>query len=405
MLCYSRPFLITQRADEIELINSHYAGMPLQGLRAECRRWIAQRGGAVRRRSDGLPCVGPGDTAYELAARWIAENIWPELAPETSLDGFSLGDFRALFAGLVVNCAFIAWAEDLGDSARGVGQGRRSYVIGLPHERMVEWLSDMSGVEASASKEILSELTLDTTKQLPSLAYQPFVRAKAGRVYLLPRFIIYSDPPRTLSQSLNTGNRQRIFAGLGQRMTDAQQTAIVAALMELDLVVLNDRVLRCGGMKIQPDLVVYDRKSDYLLIADYKNMINPLGPGQAISNMDNIRGYVARMREYIEVIEENLDVVRAMIPTLSEHPQVSGMLLFREPTPLPRDREPQVAMANWFSLKNFLSGGQYENLPGIIKWATTRPDLRLDMEAYRLEDHLIEVGGWRYIREMHVRRE
>ena len=398
-------FLITQRADGIELGNFYYAGMPLQELQAECRSWIAQRGGAVRRRSDGLPCVGPGDTAYELAARWAVETIWPEVAPETSLDGFRLGDFRAVFAGLVVNCAFIAWVEDLEDSARGVGQGRRSRVVALPHERMVGWLSDMSGVAASASQEILSELTLDTTKPLPSLAYQPFVRSKAGRVYLLPRFIFYSDAPRTLSQSLNTGNRQRVFARLGKLMTDAQQKVIAAALMELGLDVLNDRVIRYGGRKIQPDMVVYDRASDYLLIADYKNMINPLGPSQAISNIDNIRGYVDRMREYIEVVEANLDAVRVLIPALSENPQVSGMLLFREPTPLPLDREPRVAMANWFSLRKFLSEGRYENLPGLIEWATARPDLGLDMEAYRLEDHVIEVGGWRYIREMHVRRE
>ncbi len=398
-------FLITQRVDELELVTSYYNAMPLEELQAEYRSWASLRGGTIIRRFDGLPCIRPGDPAYELAARWATETIWPELSPETSLDGFSLDDFRRVFAGLVINCAFIAWAEDLQDSRRGVGQGRRSRVVALPHEQMIEWLGDMGGIAAAASQEILDVLTLDTTKNLPSLSYQPFVRSKAGKVYLLPRFIVYSDAPRILSQSLNTGNRQRIFAGLGKRMTDAQQMVIAVAFEETGLEVLNDQVLRCRGRNIQPDLVLYDRTSDYLLIVDYKNMINPLGPGQAISNMMNIRGYVGKMQEYIEVIEANLDVVRAEIPALSEHPQVSGMLLFRDPTPLPLDCEPRIAMANWFSLRQFLSGGRYDNLPSLVEWATARLDLGLDLGAYMLEDRVVKVGDWQYIREMHVRRD
>lgn len=406
---YRKPFdpffLITQRADEADLVASYYAGMPLEGLKAECRSWVARGGDAIRRRADGLPCVRPGDPAHDLAARWAAATIWPELAPETSLDGFSLGDFRGLFAGLVVNSAFIAWAEDLEDGARGVGRGRRSRVAELPHEQMVEWLADVGGITTASSREILGVLTLDTTKPLPSLAYQPFVRSKGGRVYLLPRFIVYSDAPRTLSQSLNTGTRKPVFARFGQRMTDAQHEAIAAAFTDRGLGVSSDRFLRYGDRKIRPDLILYDRASNCLLVADYKNMINPLGPGQAISNMINIRDHVRRVTEYVEVVEANLGAVRAKIPSLLEHPQVFGMLLFREPTPLPLDSYERVAMANWFSLRKYLTEGGYENLPGLVTWATTRPDLGIDLRGYRLEDYVVEAGGWRYIREKLVRRE
>lgn len=237
-------FLLTQRADELQLAKSYYESMPLKELQAEFRRWLDQHRTALLRRSDGLPSIRPGDPAYQLAAQWATEQIWPELGPETSLDGFSLGDFRAIYAGLIVNCAFLAWTEEIEDSTRGISRMRPSVVIGLSQQRMVEWLADISGVEADASREILKEITLDTRRRLPSMAYQPFIRSKAERIYLLPRLILYSDAPRTLSQSLNTGSRRRAFERLDKPMADAQQRVIGSVLTRLGLNVLSEQLLR-----------------------------------------------------------------------------------------------------------------------------------------------------------------
>src|SRR5258706_990936 len=404
---YKKPFdpffLLAQRMDETDLTSLYYAPMPLEKLMAEWRSSSVQDKSGLQRRSDGLPSIGPGDQAYQTAFRWSTDLIWRELAPETSLNGFQLDDFSRVFAGLVVNCAFLAWTEDHEDQVRGPNRRRGTRIIGLSHERMVKWLQEISGVEAEASQGILTELTLDTTRSLPSLAYQPFVKSKGGRTYLLPRSIFYSDAPRTLSQSLNTGNRRRIFESLGQQMTDVQQSGIATAFTNRGLDVLLDKPLRYGSKEIRPDLVIYDRACDYLLIADYKNMINPLGPGQAISQMINIRSYVKRIQEYLDVVQANLDIVRDRIPGLSENPTVSGLLLFRDPTPLPLDRDTRVVMANWFSLQRFLSGVEYENLPRLIEWATDRPDLAIGQDSYKLEDSRILVGAWQYVREKMIR--
>lgn len=155
-------FFLAQQADEIAFTTAYFEAMPLEELKAEFRCWSRQRLTALQRRADNLPSVRPGDTAHELAARWADEAIWPELGPETSLDGFSLGDFRRVFAGLVVNCAFLAWLEDVEDSAKGAVHTRPSRLVVLPRDRMVEWLAEIGGVSVEASLEILGELTLDT---------------------------------------------------------------------------------------------------------------------------------------------------------------------------------------------------------------------------------------------------
>lgn len=396
-------FFLAQQADEIDFTTSYYEAMPLEELKGEFRGWSRQRLTAVQRRVDGLPSVRPGDRAHELAAHWADETIWPELGPETSLDGFTLGDFRRVFAGLVVNCAFLAWLEDVEDSAKGAVHTRPSRVVALPHDRMVEWLAEVGGTPAAASREILGALTLDTSRWLPSMAYQAFVRSKAGRVYLLPRFIVYSDAARTLSQSLNTGGRQKVFESLGGRITDKQLERIAEAFAGRGLDVLADRPLRYGGREIRPDLIIYDRACDYLLVADYKSMINPIGPGQAISNMKNIRDYVVKVRKYVRLVMSDLSVLRARFPSLSEAPSVSGLLLIRDPTPLPLDPDPLVAMANWFSLSKFLSGEGYVDLPGLVAWVTGRPDLAIRPGSYRLEDFRVSVGQWNYVSEKIVR--
>ena len=99
------------------------------------------------------------------------------------------------------------------------------------------------------------------------------------------------------------------------------------------------------------------------------------------------------------MVTANLGVVRANIPALSENPKVSGLLLFRDPTSLPLDHDSRVAMANWFSLRKFLSGGEYKNLPGLLQWVTGRPDLAIASGSYGLEDFRIEVDDWHYVRE------
>jgi hypothetical protein len=395
-------FYLAQQADEIAFTTSYFSAMPLEELKAEFRSWSVRRRNALQRRADGLPSVRPGDSAHEAATRWATETIWPELGPETSLDGFSLGDFRRVFAGLVVNCSFLAWLEDVEDSAKGAVHTRPSRLVEFPHEGMVEWLAEIGGVSAASAREILGELTLDTSRLLPSIAYQAFIMSKAGRVYLLPRSILYSDAARTLSQSLNTGGRQRVFESLGGRIADAQLKRIADAFAELGLDVVCDRPLRYGGREIRPDLIVYDRAREYLLVADYKSMINPIGPRQSISNMKNIQDYVAKVWEYERLVMSDLSVLRVRIPALSETPKGSGLLLFRDPTPLPLEPDPSVAMANWFSLGRFLSGG-YDDLPGVVAWATARPDLDIRPGSYGLEGFGVPVGDWSYVSEKIIR--
>lgn len=389
-------FFFTQKADGIDYATSHYAAMPTEELNAEFQHWSATAPSRLR-------SVRPGERAHEAAARWADDLIWPELGPDTSLDGFSLGDYRRVFAGLFVNCVFRAGLEDVEDQARGTIHTRSSVLVEFQHERMTEWLAEIGGVDETAAREILDELTLDTTRPLPTIAYQPFVRSKANRMYLLPRLIPYFDAARALSQILNTGGRQRVFAGLGERITDAQLKRIAEVFVNLGLDVVADRPLRYEGREIRPDLLLYDRASDYLLVADYKNMINPVGPAQSISNIKNIRKYVAKVREYVRVVMSDLSVLRARIPALSETPTVCGLLLFRDPTPLPLDPEPPVAMANWFSLKKLLLGGVYEDLPGLVAWMANRPDLAIRPGSYRLEKFQAKVGDWRYVSEMIVR--
>ena len=128
-------------------------------------------------------------------------------------------------------------------------------------------------------------------------------------------------------------------------------------------------------------------------------MINPVGPGQTISNMINIREDVKKVQEYLDIVKSDLGVVREHIPALLETPEVSGLLLFREPMPLPLERDQRVAMANWFSLRRFLSEGGYQNLRGLVEWIKGRPDLKIAPGSYGLNDYRISVGEWQYVRE------
>jgi hypothetical protein len=59
-------------------------------------------------------------------------------------------------------------------------------------------------------------------------------------------------------------------------------------------------------------------------------------------------------------------------------------------------------IAGWFSLGRFLSGG-YEDLFGLVAWATARPDLDIRPGSYGLEGFGVPVGDWSYVSEKIVR--
>ena len=132
----------------------------------------------------------------QVVYEWLEQSLWPELAPETDLDGLTLADVRHLLAFLYTFCCYRMWITDLSEDMTMNRGEFRSQPLEATTETFARWSAERSGVSIEATRAFVELLTLDTSKFHAKVANQPLIRAKSGTVFLLPRLLMHLNLPR-----------------------------------------------------------------------------------------------------------------------------------------------------------------------------------------------------------------
>jgi hypothetical protein len=346
--------------------------------------------------------------AHAIALAWLNNSVWPELQPDMPLGGYTLQDFRQLFAGLFVNSLFISWAEDRMDELYGPENEGGSIVIIHSEREMPTWLSALTGISAPAARALLTDLTFDTRHLHSSLANQPFVRARTGQYFLLGRLISTLDPARMLAGALIHGGKERFYDRIGRQFEQPMLRQMETAFTRAGFAVLCDQSIRSGGVTITPDILVFDRANNTLLVADYKHHLTPLSTLEVINRRRELQAGKqgrAQIHRYLQFVAASRAAVGRLLNADIGTAALVGALIFRWPLPIPLEEMPDVIVTDWTSLEAMLGAPDLLTLPELVDWMRIRPDCGIELDRWGYETERIQVDDWTYVHQILAYRD
>lgn len=390
--------LLHQSAAQQRIEDDHSAEIPFAALEPYFAEWLQSL--LEHRGVFQAPHAIVDVQARAIALSWLARTVWPELRPEMALGGYTLQDFRQLFAGLFVNSLFVSWAEDRMDVLHGPENEAGSIVIIHNEREMSRWLASLTGITEPAARALLTDLTFDARHWHSSLANQPFVRSRTGQYFLLGRLISSLDPARMLAGALIHGQKERYYNQIGRQFEEPVLREMEAVLTRRGFAVLRDRSIKSGGDTITPDLLVFDQAQNTLLVADYKHHLTPLSTLDVINRRRELqegRQGIAQVRRYLRFVAANRAVVSRQLQADVSTAALVGVLIFRWPMPIPLEETPDVILSDWTSLKARLETPEPTTLPELVDWMRARPDCGIELERWWYETERIEVDDWAYL--------
>jgi hypothetical protein len=333
--------------------------------------------------------------------QWLEQALWPELAPETDLDGLTLADVRHLLAFLYIFCCYRMWMTDLSEDMTMNRGEFRSDPLRATEETFVGWTAERSGVSIEATRAFVELLTLDVGNFHAKVGNQPFIRSRSGILFLLPRLLMHLNLSRMLAGAINKGRREQVYSRLIEHFEQTNLDVIEAVLRrETQFEVAREKPLcRAGQDPLTPDFLVYEPSAKRLLIVDYKHVQVPYSMADVDNKMDDFEEWREKMRKYCELVRMNPVVVAPHLAAFSHSDslRVGGMILSRWPLPLPVTLEDDQCIADWTSLNRHLQRSQIGHVDVLVEWAQTRPDVEAPTSfRYRPQD--FKVGEWTYRR-------
>jgi hypothetical protein len=370
---------------------------PFDDLEKDFGAW-SQRS-TMRLKGFDVPWALERDTsAFRLLAEWSKRHIWSALSADTDLHGYTLGDFRSVYTGLLLNGFYHARMEDLMDARFGSENEAGSVICSLPQDDMCEWLSEVSGVERSAAESILKDLTFDTTSPSSLICDQPFVRSKTGMYFLLMRLLPLLKPDRTLAGALHQRGKEDVYANIVQDMEQSALDEIEDQLRDAGLIVLREESVQDErGQRITPDFLVCDDTGQTLLVLDYKHALAPRGAAEVSRKLKAFSEWEQQVRKYVSFLRRNMHLIRPRM-NIDKGCNVRGVILFGWPTPLPTLST--VDAVDWVSMKEYVSQKCEVCAQDLIDWIAAPPHIPVDPERWRIVEMELQVADWTYVREI-----
>lgn len=339
--------------------------------------------------------------AIDVASAWMEKTCLPELADATVLLGCTVGELRRVLAALFVYSLFVTKLEDVADDQPGLGVALQPCVVARQPGDMVEWLADLSGVSATSVKSILSVATFDPSHAHVTLAQQPFVSTRDGRIFFLPRMALFLDLPRMYVGALNKDETGKaVYDGTINMIEAAGVESMVqdirAAVPQV-LQIAEKRKFRLpDGQEIEPDIVVASNGDGSVLVIDVKYATPPFGPGDVHRDVEEMKKWKTRMSEYVSAFRNNPHILAQHFQwTSQQSATVFGLILPRWPLPIPVDFPESICAVDWPSLREHLQQTQPESISDLMIWARCRPDVNVP-KTLAWTAKKVEIGEWTY---------
>lgn len=333
-----------------------------------------------------------------IVTNWLERVVWPEIAPHTDLGGFTLADFRSVFAFLYTFCLYRTWLEDF--SALGNFGLPRTEPLQAETQKFVPWLAEESEVSPQSANDIVELLTLDNSNFHAKVSNQPLIRSTYRTHFLVPRLIIGIDPSRMLAGAINKSSHQGIYDGLAETFEQTNLDEIECRLRKVaGFEVAREKSLSYEGVKISPDFFIFDVARNSLLIVDFKHVLAPYSTADVHHKLKDFEEWRPKMRDYISFAKSHLSLLTPHLPSLSSAnpPSVTGMILTRWPLPIPIQLDEDMEIGDWASLKGWLDQNNITSVEELQLWAKDRPDVAAP-KNFRYEPKDFQVGDWTYRR-------
>jgi hypothetical protein len=326
---------------------------------------------------------------------WMRQRLFPDLSESQSLGQYSLGELRHFFTVLYFLCECIRTFENEADKRFGLENTVGTFTFQLPRNEFVEWLRQATDLSYEKVDAIVEDMTLNPCRFHCSISNTPFVLSRNGTLFLLPRFLAFLHPQRTMAAALTSGSGRAWYDAISTALERAHLPEIEATLSRAGLIVLREKQFRfSSGEVITPDFLVSDQKMTSIAVIDYKNSLAATAVAEVTNRLKEYRKGLAQIEHYLECFEANPQALAQFFPGYSGGLPLKGMMLFRVPMPLPVKCSTRVVADDWLSLRKRIHSIDKATLSTILP-----DDLAHNGEgAYSTES--ITVGDWTYQRSL-----
>ncbi len=372
--------------------------LPLAALETDFPKWKSylRFDGKTFRTADN---TSQFNTAYSAIIDWLNDIVFPEIDRNENINGYSLNEFFQFYSSLLIQCVYWKWIEDSFDSKFGDENPLGSSIIALSRSAMVKWLKELSRLEKKIIEAILNDLTFDNRRANLYLIFQPFVKSSKDNLYLLPRLFTQADPLRLFSGALNKSDTGRkAYEKIIEPTSFAMVQKIISVLEKNHRLQIfhEKKFIDDSGKEYSPDLIVFDKSNQELLIADYKHSLSPFGPAEVFYKLSEFEKAIRQIRGYL-VGAKGSKWVQSFKPS-----KVICLLVFRYPMLIPINGYPDIAITNWDLLIERLSNSPDETFSELVEFLKLLPETIKGIEPLRTEKFEIKVADWTYRRSITV---
>lgn len=333
------------------------------------------------------------ETVYQTARKMIV----PELTDHECLGKFSLGQYRRLWSVLFVHCYLLSELEGYCDRKFGDENNLGSNVFQFSRQKMVEYLASLALIENESADAILELLTF-ATDYSGSIASQPFVMTECGTVSLLARLFCSVEPSDSLPRAL-LRKSPKVYDSIINRIEVENVTQIGESLGSHSLAVRTHQRLSNGGKYITPDLLVFDKQTDDLLVADYKHSLTPSGPAEVANRTSDHRKHVDQVKRYVEIIKRCPFELHRVFGFAITPKRFFGMVLYKSTMPLPAEHDEDVIIADWMSFRKLIVSEPIFDLGRTVKRYQELSNDSFERYPWQVYSMDTIVGAWTYRHE------
>ncbi|MBA9085992.1 hypothetical protein FHR92_002464 [Fontibacillus solani] len=384
-------FLSQLNAQNRQGIN-YYNAIPFKELEKEFQPWLKKCTFSIK--GHDIPWgISKESIAYIKFRELMNTVIFPELSNEINLGGYTLGDYRTFFASIFINFQLYGWVEDYFDAKYGLENFLGSSPIDLNESDMIMWLSDLCDLKSDVVQEIIIDLTFDLEGFHSKLVLQPFVRYE-NNLCVSPRLLTIVNPARMLSGALNKGRKKKLYDSLINKLENANLSKIALCFESLGFITYKEKTFSVDDKKITPDLLVFDKTNNALLIIDYKHFLLPLGTSEVAYKLKEIKKGINQIQKYVSFFEKNTNCLVDFFG--NENIKIYNLLLFHYPVPVPLSSQNPVNFIDLVSLQDFFSKNATLTVTQIIDWISNRDDVLQYRDEASWHTQSISVNDWTF---------
>jgi hypothetical protein len=343
------------------------------------------------------------DFIFPIVFEWMKSILLPELEDSQNLDGYSLLDMRKIFTGLYIYSVIIVITEQYLDYKNSAFTYHSAPLIFSKHE-LGKFLSDISGVNAIKCYNIISDFTLGLKNFHSSITNQFFIECLDKKFYFLPRLFTHLDFCRTVAGALSKKDKKRTYDSLINTIEKHN------LLLLSNMFLLNgyqysiEQIFSTKGMKIQPDILVWDEKFNEILIIDYKHFLVPLNANETLYKIAEIKKGIAQLTHYERVFKNNDQLLISKFTRIQQGCFITKVLLFKNAVPVPFEEQNEVFCITTNQLAKMLNEKRHESLSKKIKELKDASFKELEGLNYKFEmaKRNIRVNDWTYSRYVYA---